>query len=443
MVTNELYNTGIVKIKVIGVGGGGGNAVNRMIEAGITSAEFVAVNTDRQALCISDASETVQIGEKLTKGLGAGADPNIGAKAADESREDLKKMLEGVDLLFITAGMGGGTGTGAAPIIASIANELGILTVAVVTKPFGFEGRRRMDNAVQGIQRLREYVDALLVIPNDMLMEVLPRNTPIVKAFKEADEVLRKGIQGISDLIVTPSMINLDFADVKSIIKNTGLAHLGVGEGVGENRAITAVRQAVQSPLLETSIVGASGVIINIMGGMDMSLDEVYSASELVHTVVDPSANIIIGAGVDEKLQDKIIITLIATGFKAKDDSQLSSNNDRINSAIEDFKSRQNAGREEVVNSVNRTKSREEYSSRYDDKESISRPFVDDINRNDASSYTYNTRTENNYDNGRSQSSGNAGNSHPVNNHHTNSSVSDDSHVPAFIRKMRQNKENN
>ena len=309
-------NTGIVKIKVVGVGGGGGNAVNRMVDAGISSAEFVVVNTDKQALLMFDTRkcETLQIGEKLTNGLGAGADPKKGEMAAEESKEMLKKMLEGVDLLFITAGMGGGTGTGAAPVIASLSREMGILTVAIVTKPFAFEGSRRMNNAMKGIEKLKEYVDALLIVPNDKLMQVLPKNTPIVQAFKEADEVLRKGIQGISDLIATPSLINLDFADVKNIIKGPCSAHLGVGEGEGENRAITAVQQAVKSPLLETSIVGASGVILNIMGGLDMTLEEVDIARNLVHSVVDEGANIIIGAGIDSSLQGKILITLIATG---------------------------------------------------------------------------------------------------------------------------------
>ena len=309
-------NTGIVKIKVVGVGGGGGNAVNRMVDAGISSAEFVVVNTDKQALLMFDTRkcETLQIGEKLTNGLGAGAKTKKGEMAAEESKEMLKKMLEGVDLLFITAGMGGGTGTGAAPVIASLSREMGILTVAIVTKPFAFEGSRRMNNAMKGIEKLKEYVDALLIVPNDKLMQVLPKNTPIVQAFKEADEVLRKGIQGISDLIATPSLINLDFADVKNIIKGPCSAHLGVGEGEGENRAITAVQQAVKSPLLETSIVGASGVILNIMGGLDMTLEEVDIASNLVHSVVDEGANIIIGAGIDSSLQGKILITLIATG---------------------------------------------------------------------------------------------------------------------------------
>lgn len=316
---DDLYDNGTAKILVIGCGGGGNNAVNRMIAANIRSAKFVSVNTDKQALFLSKAPITIQIGEKLTKGLGAGADPNVGAKAAEESKEQLKAILEGVDLLFITAGMGGGTGTGAAPVIASLSREMGILTVAVVTKPFKFEGARRMSNAMQGIEKLREYVDTLLVIPNDKLLEIVPKGTPIVKAFQEADEVLRKGIQGISDLIAIPLLINLDFADVRNIMKNTGLAHMGVGEGTGDDRAINAVRQAVASPLLETSIVGARGVILNVMGGLDLALDEVNEACTLVQSVVDLSANIIFGAGIDENLQDKVIVTLIATGFDGKD----------------------------------------------------------------------------------------------------------------------------
>ena len=242
----------VVKILVIGIGGGGNNAVNRMVAANITSAEFVAVNTDKQALLMSKATHRVQIGEKLTKGLGAGAEPEVGAKAAEESKQVLTEMLRDCDLAFITAGMGGGTGTGAAPVVAQIAKELGILTIAVVTKPFNFEGKKRMDNAEKGIAELRKYVDTLVVIPNDKLLRIVPKGTPIVEAFRCADDVLRQGIQGISDLIVVPSLINLDFADVRSIMKNKGLAHMGIGRGKGENKTIEAVRQAVQSPLLET-----------------------------------------------------------------------------------------------------------------------------------------------------------------------------------------------
>ena len=305
----------ICNIKVIGVGGGGNNAVNRMVNANIRSAEFIAVNTDKQALLMSKAQHRVQIGEKLTRGLGAGADPEIGSKAAEESREVLSEMLKDTDLVFITAGMGGGTGTGAAPIIANIAKELGALTIAVVTKPFVFEGKRRMDNAEKGIKELKGVVDTLVVIPNDKLLKIVPKGTPIIEAFRTADDVLRQGIQGISDLIVTPSLINLDFADVKTIMKNKGLAHMGVGYGKGDNRTIEAVRQAVSSPLLETTIEGATGIILNIKGGIDLTLEEVYEAAALVKEVVDPSCNIIFGSGIDESMEESVEITVIATGF--------------------------------------------------------------------------------------------------------------------------------
>ena len=313
-----MYNENISQIcniKVIGIGGGGNNAVNRMVNANIKSAEFIAVNTDKQALLMSKAQHRVQIGEKLTRGLGAGADPEIGLKAAEESKEVLSEMLKDTDLVFITAGMGGGTGTGAAPIVASIAKELGALTIAVVTKPFVFEGKRRMDNAEKGIKELKGVVDTLVVIPNDKLLKIVPKGTPIVEAFRTADDVLRQGIQGISDLIVTPSLINLDFADVKTIMKNKGLAHMGIGRGKGENRTIEAVRQAVSSPLLETTIEGATGIIINIKGGLDLTLEEVYEAAALVKEVVDPSCNIIFGSGIDETMEEEVEITVIATGF--------------------------------------------------------------------------------------------------------------------------------
>lgn len=309
--------SGRAKIKVIGVGGGGNNAVNRMIAAGIKSAEFVAVNTDYQALTLSNAPTKVQIGAKLTGGLGAGADPNVGEKAAEESREELRALLKDVDLLFITAGMGGGTGTGAAPVIASLSKELGILTVAVVTKPFAFEGKRRMHNAIQGIENLRGSVDTLLVIPNEKLLEVLPKGTAMLESFIKADEVLKQAIQSISELIVTPTVINLDFADISAIMRKKGLAHMGIGVGEGPDKAIEAVRNAVESPLLETNIEGASGVILHVMGGKDMALDEVADASRLVEDIVDPAANIIFGTGFDENLENKVQVTLIATGFTA------------------------------------------------------------------------------------------------------------------------------
>lgn len=305
----------VARIRVIGVGGGGNNAVDRMIDAGIKSAEFVAMNTDYQALIRSKAELKIQLGAELTKGLGAGADPSIGERAAQESIDQIKEVLQDNDLVFITAGMGGGTGTGAAPVVASIAREMGILTVAVVTKPFNFEGKKRMENAEKGIENLRQYVDTLVIIPNEKLLSVVPKGTPIVKAFQVADDVLRQGIQGISDLIVNPALINLDFNDVRTVMSDKGLAHMGIGCGEGENRTLEAVRQAVQSPLLETDIEGATGVIINVTGGLDISLSEVAEASKLVQDVVDSSANIIFGAGVDEELGDKVVVTIIATGF--------------------------------------------------------------------------------------------------------------------------------
>ena len=306
----------VANIKVIGVGGGGNNAVNRMIEANITSAQFIAINTDKQALLLSKADHRLQIGEKLTRGLGAGADPEVGQKAAEESKASISEILKECDLVFITAGMGGGTGTGAAPVVAQIAKEMGILTIAVVTKPFAFEGRKRLENAEKGLENLRKYVDTLVIIPNDKLLKLVPQKTPIIEAFLYADDVLRQGIQGISDLIVTPSLINLDFADVRSVMKNTGLAHMGIGHAKGENKTIEAVRQAVSSPLLETTIEGATGVILNVKGGLDLPLDEVYEAASLVREVVDPSCNIIFGSGIDESMNDEVEITVIATGFQ-------------------------------------------------------------------------------------------------------------------------------
>jgi len=314
MYNNQAINQ-IANIKVIGIGGGGNNAVNRMIAAGITSANFVAINTDKQALLMSNAEERVQIGEKLTKGLGAGADPNVGLKAAEESKAAIAEILKGADLVFITAGMGGGTGTGAAPVVAQMAKEMGILTVAVVTKPFSFEGRVRLTNAEQGMDNLKKHVDTLVVIPNDKLLKIVPKGTSMVEAFRHADDVLRQGIQGISDLIVTPSLINLDFADVRSIMKQKGYAHMGIGRAHGENKTHEAVRAAVYSPLLETKIEGATGVLINIKGGIDLPLDEVYEAAELVREVVDPECNIIFGASIDESMEEEVEITIIATGF--------------------------------------------------------------------------------------------------------------------------------
>lgn len=314
---NILNNTNVVKIKVLGVGGGGNNAINRMIEANVTSAEFIAINTDKQALLISKAPKRLQIGERLTKGMGAGAIPEIGRKAAEESKASIKEILEGSDLVFITAGMGGGTGTGAAPVIAQIAKELGILTVGIVTKPFQFENRQRMENAEKGIAELKKYVDTIVVIPNERLLTILPEKTTLVEAFRYADDVLRQGIQGIADLIVYPGMINLDFADIGTVMKNRGLAHMGIGHGKGENKTLEAVRQAVASPLIETTIEGATGVVLNIKGGNDITLREVSEAANMVKEVIDPSCNLIFGSSIDPEMRDEVEITIIATGFKA------------------------------------------------------------------------------------------------------------------------------
>ena len=311
--------SGKARIKVIGVGGAGNNAVNRMIEAGIKSADYIAVNTDAQVLAQSLANQKIQIGVQRTKGLGAGADPEVGRAAAEESKEDLMRAIEKTDLLFITAGMGGGTGTGAAPVIAKIAKDLKILTVAVVTEPFEFEGKRRMDNTMKGLDNLRKFVDTLIVIPNEKIGEVVPRNTPMKEALRVADEVLKQGIRGIADLIVTPALINLDFADVRTILKDRGLAHMGVGVAKGENRIVEAVRLAVNCPLLDTSIEGATGVILNVVGGNDLAFDEVKTAATLIHGVVDYSANIIFGACIDENISDEVEVTVIATGFPSGD----------------------------------------------------------------------------------------------------------------------------
>ena len=315
----ETMMDGAATIKVIGVGGAGNNAVNRMIEAGIKGVDFIAVNTDRQALQKSKASAKIQIGEKITRGLGAGANPDIGAQSAEENKSEIAETLRGADMVFVTAGMGGGTGTGAAPIVAQAAKEMGILTIGVVTKPFTFEGKKRLSQAERGIESLKGKVDTLVVIPNDKLLQIVDRKTSIIDAFKMADDVLRQGVQGISDLIAIPGLVNLDFADVKTVMLNQGMAHMGVGRASGENRAEDAAKEAIQSPLLETSIEGAKGVIINITGGDNLGLHEVNTAAELVQRSVDPEANIIFGTVTDESMGDEIQITVIATGFEDKD----------------------------------------------------------------------------------------------------------------------------
>lgn len=304
------------KIKVVGVGGGGNNAVNRMIRSNLKGVEFIGVNTDAQALQHSQAEVVVQIGAKLTKGLGAGANPEIGKKAAEETREEIAAILKGADMVFVTAGMGGGTGTGAAPVVAEVAKELGALTVGVVTKPFTFEGRRRAQQAEAGISELKSRVDTLITIPNDKLLQVVDKKTTITEAFVIADDVLRQGVQGISDLIAVPGLINLDFADVKTIMKDAGSALMGIGVGTGDTRAADAAKAAISSTLLETSITGAKGVLLNITGSNNLSLFEVNEAAEIISEASDPEANIIFGAVIDENMDDSVRVTVIATGFE-------------------------------------------------------------------------------------------------------------------------------
>ncbi len=312
------------RIKVVGCGGGGGNAVNRMIEDGLKNVEFIVVNTDNQALRLSKAESKIQIGEKLTRGLGAGANPEIGEKAAEESKDMIKDAIQGAELVFITAGMGGGTGTGAAPVVAEIAKSLGILTVGVVTKPFPFEGRKRMIQADMGIANLMSKVDTLVTIPNERLLTMVDKKTSLLEAFKKADDVLRQGVQGISDLITIPGIVNRDFADVKAIMSDKGLAHMGIGRGTGENRAIEAAKQAISSPLLETSIIGATGVLMNVTGGPDLSLHEIHEAGNMVQESTDEDAVFMFGAVIDEDLKDEIRVTLIATGFEGSSNKKVS-----------------------------------------------------------------------------------------------------------------------
>ena len=310
----------LAKIKVIGIGGGGSNAVNRMIESGLEGVEFIAVNTDSQALLMSKSPKRMQIGEKLTRGLGAGARPDIGERAAQESRNDILDSLRGADMVFITAGMGGGTGTGAAPVVAECAREVGALTVAVVTRPFTFEGPKRKKNADMGIDKLKQNVDAIITIPNDRLLQVVDKKTPMTKAFVIADDILRQGVKGISDLIVVPGIINLDFADVQSIMNNAGSALMGVGEASGDNAAVEAVKKAITSPLLETSVDGARGILLNVMGAPDsLSMMEINEAATTVQEAAHPDAEIIFGASSDESLGDTIVVTIIATRFGEED----------------------------------------------------------------------------------------------------------------------------
>jgi cell division protein FtsZ len=305
-------------LKVIGVGGGGTNAVNRMIEAGLTGCEFIAVNTDAQALLMSDADVKIHIGSGVTRGLGAGADPEVGRAAAHESRDELKDALKGADMIFVTAGEGGGTGTGAAPTVAEIGQEIDALTVGVVTKPFAFEGRVRSERAEAGINEIREYVDTLIVIENDRLLQVVERQTSVVDAFRLADDVLRQGVQGITDLITVPGLVNVDFADVRTIMRDAGSALMGIGSAAGENRASEAARIAVSSPLLESSIEGATGILLNVTAGPEVGLFEVNEAAQVVTAAADPNANVIFGAVIDESMGEQVQVTVIATGFGAQ-----------------------------------------------------------------------------------------------------------------------------
>ena len=318
MLQFEMNESTPAKIKVVGVGGGGCNAVNRMIDAGLQGVAYIAINTDKQALAKCKAETKLQIGEKLTKGLGAGGNPEIGQKSAEENLEDLSKFITGADMVFITAGMGGGTGTGAAPIVAKVAKDLGILTVGVVTRPFTFEGKKRGEHAVLGIKFLKKYVDSLVIVPNDKLLETVEENTSLLEAFEMADEVLKQGIQGISELIINDALINLDFADVTTVMKDRGIAHMGVGKGSGEDRVAQAVKDAIESPLLETSIDGAKAVLINVTGGYDLGMLEANEAASEIEKAADSNAIIIFGAAIKEDIKDEIFITVIATGFEKR-----------------------------------------------------------------------------------------------------------------------------
>ncbi|WP_287129534.1 cell division protein FtsZ [Candidatus Cyanaurora vandensis] len=339
----------MARIKVIGVGGGGGNAVNRMIASSVTGIEFWAINTDAQAMLNSAANNRLQIGQKLTRGLGAGGNPSIGQKAAEESREEILSILEGADMVFITAGMGGGTGTGAAAIVAAAAKEVGALSVGVVTRPFTFEGRRRMQQAEMGIEALQQRVDTLIIIPNDRILKVISDQTPVQEAFRLADDVLRQGVQGISDIITVPGLINVDFADVRAVMADAGSALMGIGMGSGKSRAREAAVTAISSPLLESSIEGANGVVINITGGHDLTLVEVNEAAQAVFDVVDPNANIIFGAVIDERLQGELRITVIATGFSNEQHNTNKLNRAAANSPLKPSGSPSPANRDDLL----------------------------------------------------------------------------------------------
>ena len=388
------------QLKVVGVGGAGNNAIDRMIQYGLRGVEFISVNTDKQFLNLSRANQKIQIGEKVTRGLGAGADPEMGRKAAEESRDAVADAIRGADLVFITAGMGGGTGTGAAPVVAECAKELGILTIGVVTKPFSFEGKVRMNNAINGITNLRENVDTLIIVPNDRLLDT-GRNVTLTEAFLIADDVLRQGVQGISDLIAVPGMINLDFADVRTVMKERGMAHMGIGIATGEERAVNAAKQAVESALLETSINGARGVIINICGGASIGMHEVNDAAAYIQNFADASANIIFGASIDEELGDAVRITVIATGFDSKDDKTVApGRRNAVQEApqrqtISQIKSERNEGRAPDSSWLERPRQKKpEYTSPLPDGEEVTPHFT----KKDLPQADYNPKEKNNLD---------------------------------------------
>ncbi len=357
---------GVAKIIVIGVGGGGNNAVDRMIDDSVDGIEFISVNTDRQALGRSKASIKIQLGDKLTRGLGAGGNPEIGMKAAQESKDELTQSLNGANMVFVTAGMGGGTGTGAAPVIAGIARDMGILTVGVVTKPFNFEGKKRMRNATEGIEELKKNVDTLVVIPNQKLMDVIDKDTSLVDAFKKADEVLRQGVTGISDLISKPGMVNVDFADVKTVMSGKGIAHMGVGRASGKNKTEAAAEMAIKSPLLETSIDGAKSVLINFSGDLSLGLLETENAANLIGETLDPDAEIIFGTSINEDLKDEVIVTVVATGLSSPDSfartisSMHMSNEQKLPRASEPVQARDE---QEAIRNFKLLKSEEETSA--------------------------------------------------------------------------------
>ncbi len=338
-------------IKVVGIGGGGNNAINRMIEAGLQGVDFISINTDAQSLQSSLANKKIQIGSKLTKGLGAGANPEIGKAAADESKEELYKLLQGTDMIFITAGMGGGTGTGAAPVVAQIAKEVGALTIGVVTKPFSFEGKKREASARDGIEKLSQYVDSLIIVQNDKLLELADKRTPMLQAFKMADDILRQGVQSISDLIVMPALINLDFADVRTIMSENGAALMGIGRSTGENRAQEAAIASISSALLDTSIDGAKGVLLNITGGSDLTLYEVNEIANIVTEACDAEVNVIFGASIDPSIEDEVSVTVIATGFEGEFTS-IKSRQRKSKKELDDIKAAEEAAKEDEKESL-------------------------------------------------------------------------------------------